>query len=125
MNILLVDDTGYIRIILKHVLTAIGFEVVGEASDGQEAVRMYRSLSPDLVIMDITMPQMNGLEAVKSIIGYNPDAKIIMCSAMAQRNSVVSCIKAGAKDFIAKPFEINTVIEVIQRVMEIPIDSKM
>jgi two-component system, chemotaxis family, chemotaxis protein CheY len=121
MNVLIVDDTGYVRIILKHVLNAIGITEIGEASDGQDAILQYRLQSPDLVIMDITMPRKNGLEAVKSIINFDPNAKIIMCSAMAQRNLIIDCIHAGALDFIAKPFDITNLTRVINRVLNTPI----
>jgi two-component system chemotaxis response regulator CheY len=121
MNVLIVDDTGYVRIILKHVLNAIGITEISEASDGQNAFLQYRLQSPDLVIMDITMPRKNGLEAVKSIIKFDPNAKIIMCSAMAQRNLIIDCIHAGALDFIAKPFDITNLTRVINRVLNTPI----
>jgi two-component system chemotaxis response regulator CheY len=101
---------------LKEILIKGGHEVVGEAPNGLVAMEMYNNLSPDLVTMDITMPDMDGVEALKKIRSQHPSAKIIMCSAMGQQHIVVQAIMAGAKDFIVKPFQPERVIEAINRV---------
>lgn len=116
-NILIVDDAAFMRMMIKDILTKNGFEVVGEAQDGSEAVEKYKELSPDLVTMDITMPEMDGITALKKIKGDNPSAKIIMCSAMGQQAMVIDAIQAGAKDFIVKPFQAERVIEAIQKAL--------
>ncbi|HJV45703.1 MAG TPA: response regulator [Bacillota bacterium] len=118
-NILIVDDAMFMRAMLKRILEENGHTIVGEASNGEEAVSKYKSLSPDLVTMDITMPDMNGIEAVKSITALDPDAKIIMCSALGHHHMVLDAIKAGAKDFIVKPFQPDRVIEAFKRVLAI------
>ena len=116
-KILLVDDAAFMRMMIKEVLTKNGFEVVGEAENGAVAVDRYRELSPDLVIMDITMPELNGIEALKKIKAQNADAKVIMCSAMGQQGMVIEAIQAGAKDFIVKPFEADRVCEAVRKVL--------
>lgn len=116
-RILLVDDTKFMRVTLTNMLTKAGHEIVGEGINGNHAVDLYRKLQPDLAIMDITMPQMNGLEAVKAIRGEFPKAKIIMCSAMGQQRMIVEAIKSGAKDFIVKPFVESAVLDAVHRVL--------
>ncbi|RLL45327.1 response regulator [Oceanobacillus piezotolerans] len=116
-RILIVDDAAFMRMMIKDILTKNGYEVVGEAQDGQEAVDKYNDLKPDLVTMDITMPEMDGITALKQIRQVNPDAKIIMCSAMGQQAMVIDAIQAGAKDFIVKPFQADRVIEAIQKAL--------
>lgn len=111
-TVLLCDDAQVIRVMLSRILTEAGYEIIGEASNGNEAVAIYRQLHPDLVFMDITMPEMNGIEAVRSICQEDPDAKIIICSAMGHKTHVVEAVEAGAKNFIIKPFESHKVIEV-------------
>ena len=118
MKILLVDDAAFMRMILRNILTKHGHEIVGEASNGAEAVQLYKELSPDLVTMDITMPEMDGIQAVKAIMEINPKAVIIMCSAMGQQAMVVESIQAGAKDFIIKPFQEDRVLEAITKAGE-------
>lgn len=115
-NILIVDDAAFMRMMIKDILTKNGFNVVGEAENGLRAVEKYSELSPDLVIMDITMPEMDGIEAVKAIKGINASANIIMCSAMGQQAMVIESIQAGAKDFIVKPFQADRVIEAVTKV---------
>jgi two-component system, chemotaxis family, chemotaxis protein CheY len=115
-NILIVDDAAFMRMMIKDILTKNGFNVVGEAENGLKAVEKYSELSPDLVIMDITMPEMDGIEAVKAIKGINASANIIMCSAMGQQAMVIESIQAGAKDFIVKPFQADRVIEAVTKV---------
>lgn len=116
-KILVVDDAAFMRMMLKDILSNNGFEVVGEAVNGQEAVDKYQQLTPDLVTMDITMPVCNGIQALKKIMSINAGAKVVMCSAMGQQPMVIESIQAGAKDFIVKPFNPERVIESIQKVI--------
>lgn len=116
-RILIVDDAKFMRITLTNILKKANHEIVGEAENGREAVELYRELKPDLVTMDITMPEMSGLDAVKEIKKDFKDAKIIMCSAMGQQKMVVDAIEAGAKDFIVKPFDDSQVVDSISRVL--------
>ncbi|MCD5322694.1 MULTISPECIES: response regulator [Pontibacillus] len=116
-KILIVDDAAFMRMMIKDILTKNGFDVVGEAQDGSEAVDKYKELQPDLVTMDITMPEMDGISALKEIKGLNGDAKIIMCSAMGQQAMVIDAIQAGAKDFIVKPFQADRVLEAINKAL--------
>ncbi|WP_152656385.1 response regulator [Oceanobacillus sp. CFH 90083] len=116
-KILIVDDAAFMRMMIKDILTKNDLEVVGEAQDGNEAVEKYKELQPDLVTMDITMPEKDGLAALKEILQVNPDAKVIMCSAMGQQAMVIDAIQAGAKDFIVKPFQADRVIEAIQKAL--------
>jgi two-component system chemotaxis response regulator CheY len=117
-KILIVDDTAFMRDMLKDILIKAGHEVIGEAPNGLVAVEMYNILFPDVVTMDITMPEMEGTEALKKIRSQHPSAKIIMCSAIGQQHIVVQAIQAGAKDFIVKPFKPDRVIEAINRVVQ-------
>jgi two-component system chemotaxis response regulator CheY len=114
-KVLIVDDAAFMRMLLKDIVTKAGFEVVGEASNGKEAVEKYKELKPDVVTMDITMPEMNGIEAVKEIKKMDPNANIIMVSAMGQQAMVIEAIQAGAKDFIVKPFQPARVIEALKK----------
>ena len=114
-RILIVDDAAFMRMMIKDILSKNGFEVVGEAADGVQAVEKYAELKPDLVTMDITMPEMDGIAALKEIKSKNPEAVIIMCSAMGQQAMVIDAIQAGAKDFIVKPFQADRVIEAISK----------
>ncbi|WP_345238909.1 response regulator [Pontibacillus salipaludis] len=116
-TILVVDDAKFMRMTLGTILEKGEHKVVGEAEDGQEAIEMFHKLKPDLVTMDITMPELNGLEAVESILSSHPSAKIIMCSAMGQQKMVVEAIERGAKDFIVKPFDETRVLDAIKRVL--------
>ncbi|MGC4375646.1 response regulator [Fictibacillus sp. Mic-4] len=116
-RILIVDDAAFMRMMIKDILVKNGYEVVGEAADGMQAVEKYKELSPDLVTMDITMPEMDGITALKEIKKINGDAKVIMCSAMGQQAMVIDAIQAGAKDFIVKPFQPDRVIEAIKKTM--------
>lgn len=104
-TVLVVDDTLFMRVAISNMFTEWGYEVVGNAGNGKEAVAMYRELQPDLVTMDVTMPVMTGIEAVKEIIPEFPDAKIIMITALGQQKLIVEAIESGAKDFMTKPFE--------------------
>ena len=116
-GILLVDDAAFMRMMLKDILVKNGYEVLGEAENGLKAVEKYKELNPDLVIMDITMPEMDGISAVKEIMKINKGAKVVMCSAMGQQAMVIDAIQAGAKDFIVKPFQPDRVIEAISKVL--------
>lgn len=116
-KILIVDDAAFMRMMLKDILTKNGFEICGEAPNGVKAVEIYKSEKPDVVTMDITMPEMDGIQAVKEIKRIDPNAKIIMCSAMGQQAMVMEAIKSGARDFIVKPFQPDRVIESIKKVL--------
>lgn len=116
-RILIVDDAAFMRMMIKDILTKNNFEVVGEAADGAQAVDKYLELKPDLVTMDITMPEMDGIAALKAIKEKDPSAKIIMCSAMGQQAMVIDAIQAGAKDFIVKPFQADRVVEAIEKAL--------
>lgn len=116
-RILIVDDAKFMRMTLSNILIKANHEVVGEAENGLQAVELFIKEKPDLVTMDITMPEQNGIEALREIKSQYPDAKIIMCSAMGQQKMVVEAIESGAKDFIVKPFDENRVIEAITRVL--------
>lgn len=116
-KILIVDDAAFMRMMIKNILVKEGYEVVGEAENGAQAVEKYKELNPDLVTMDITMPEMDGITAVKEIMKLNAAAKVVMCSAMGQQAMVIDAIQAGAKDFIVKPFQADRVIEAISKVL--------
>ncbi|MFJ7976582.1 response regulator [Peribacillus sp. JNUCC 23] len=115
-RILVIDDAKFMRMTLLNILNKANHIVVGEGENGEEAIELYRQLQPDIVTMDITMPVMSGIDAVKEIKKEFPQAKIIMCSAMGQQKMVVEAIEAGAKDFIVKPFDEDRVVEAISRV---------
>lgn len=116
-KVLIVDDAAFMRMMIKDILEKNGFEVIGEANNGIKAVELYKKERPDVVTMDITMPDMDGIEAVKAIKIFDPTAKVIMCSAMGQQSMVMDAIRAGAKDFIVKPFQADRVIEAIKKVV--------
>ena len=116
-KILIADDAAFMRMMIKDILVKNGYNVVGEAENGLREVEKYKELSPDLVIMDITMPEMDGIQAVKQIKKINADAKIIMCSAMGQQAMVIESIQAGARDFIVKPFQADRVLEAVKKVV--------
>jgi two-component system chemotaxis response regulator CheY len=116
-KIMIVDDAAFMRMMIKDILTKNGYEVVAEAADGAQAVEKYREHQPDLVTMDITMPEMDGIAALKAIKEINANAKVIMCSAMGQQAMVIDAIQAGAKDFIVKPFQADRVLEAIGKTL--------
>ncbi|GHU57229.1 chemotaxis protein CheY [Clostridia bacterium] len=116
-RILLVDDAAFMRMMLKDILTKNGYDVVGEAENGVKAIEKYKELTPDLVILDITMPEMDGIQAAKGIKAADSGATIVMCSAMGQQAMVIESIQAGAKDFIVKPFQADRVLEAVQKVI--------
>jgi two-component system, chemotaxis family, chemotaxis protein CheY len=114
-RILITDDALFMRVTLKNILTQNGFEVVGEAQNGAESVRKYAELKPDLVTMDITMPEMDGLTALKEIRKADPEARVVMVTAMGQKALVVEALQSGAKDFIVKPFQPERVVEAVNK----------
>lgn len=116
-RVLIVDDAVVMRMMIKGILSKNGYEVVGEAQNGVEAVEKYRMLTPDLVTMDMVMPEMDGIAAVKQIVAGDPNARIIMCTSMGQQALVVEAIQAGAKSFITKPFQPPKILETIQKVL--------
>ncbi len=116
-KILVVDDAAFMRMQLKDILTKLGHEVVGDAENGLDAIGKYNQLIPDLVTMDITMPEMDGIRAVTEIKKNHQNAKIIMCSAMGQQGMVIDAIKAGAKDFVVKPFSADRIKEALEKVL--------
>ena len=119
-SILIVDDLSFMRMIQKEILTERGYTVAGEAADGYEAVEKFKALRPDLVLLDITMPNMNGLEAMRKIFAIDPRARVIMCSALGQQNLIVEAIKAGVKDFIVKPFKPERMLSAIEKALKTP-----
>ena len=116
-NVLICDDAAFMRMMIKDILGKNGYNVVGEAENGLKAVEKYAELTPDLVLMDITMPEMDGIAALKKIKSNDPNAVVIMCSAMGQQAMVIESIQAGAKDFIVKPFQAERVIEAVKKVI--------
>ncbi|MHA0855975.1 response regulator [Paenibacillus sp. CMAA1364] len=118
-RILIVDDAAFMRMMIRDILTKNGFEVVGEAADGAQAIEKFKEVQPDLITMDITMPEMDGIAALKEIKKIDPAAKVIMCSAMGQQAMVIDAIQAGAKDFIVKPFQSDRVVEAINKTLGI------
>lgn len=116
-NILIVDDAAFMRMMIKDILTKNGYNVAGEAENGAKAMEKYNELKPDLVLMDITMPEVDGIQALKNIKASDPNAKIIMCSAMGQQAMVIEAIQSGAKDFIVKPFQAERVLEAVKKVV--------
>lgn len=116
-TVLICDDAIFMRTMIGDILKQAGFRVVGEAASGVEAVERYRELKPDLVTMDIVMPEMGGIDAVREILKDDPAAKVLMCSAMGQQALVIEAIQAGARDFVVKPFQPSRVLEAVQRVL--------
>ncbi|MCX4267404.1 MAG: response regulator [Lachnospiraceae bacterium] len=114
-NILICDDAAFMRMMIKDILTKNGYTVAGEAENGAKAVERYLELKPDLVMMDITMPEMDGIQALKKIKQSDPSANVIMCSAMGQQAMVIEAIQSGAKDFIVKPFDKDRVLEAVKK----------
>ena len=116
-NILICDDAAFMRMMIKDILTKNGYNVAGEAENGMKAVEKFKEVNPDLVLMDITMPEMDGIQALKEIKKLDGGAKVTMCSAMGQQAMVIESIQAGAKDFIVKPFQAERVIEAVKKVV--------
>ncbi|MCR8636914.1 response regulator [Paenibacillus radicis (ex Xue et al. 2023)] len=118
-RLMIADDSMFMRLMIKNILLDLGHEIVAEASNGLEAVSLFIQHSPDLITLDITMPEMNGITALKEIKSYKSDAKVIMVSAMGQQSIVIEAISMGASDFIVKPFDKDRVAEAIQRALKI------
>ena len=116
-KVLIVDDAAFMRMMIKDILTKNGYEIAAEAENGQKAVEKYQETNPDLVLMDITMPEMDGIQALKKIKEVDAGAKVIMCSAMGQQAMVIEAIQSGAKDFIVKPFQADRVLEAVKKVV--------
>ena len=116
-RVLITDDATFMRMMLKDILTKNGHEVVGEAVNGIDMLKKYSELNPDLVTLDITMPEMSGLDALVELKKIDPTAKVIMCSAMGQQVMVIEAIQNGARDFIVKPFQAERVLEAISKVV--------
>lgn len=116
-KILLVDDAAFMRMMIKDTLTKNGYTSIFEAADGEIATQVYSAEKPDLVIMDITMPNKTGIEALKEIKASDPSAKIVMCSAMGQEAMVVEAIKLGALDFIVKPFKADRILQTVTKIL--------
>jgi two-component system chemotaxis response regulator CheY len=119
IDVLIADDLKFIKLVLRESIEKAGFRVVGEASNGEEAVELYQNTRPDVVLMDITMPKMDGLAALKQILKLDPEAKIIMCSALGQQTLIVQALQLGAKDFIVKPFREERVVGAIKKILDI------
>ena len=119
-KILLVDDAAFMRKMIKDTLTKAGYTDLYEAVDGADAVKKYSEVQPDLVIMDITMPNMDGLEALKAIRGADASANVVMCSAMGQEAMVMDAVRSGAKDFIVKPFKADRVLKTVTSILGNP-----
>jgi len=116
-KIMIVDDAAFMRTLLKNILFPKGYEIAGEADNGAAAVEKYKELKPDLVTMDIVMPNVNGIEALKKIREMDPNARVIMCTAVGQENMVRAAILSGAKGYIVKPFQAPKVLEEVQKVL--------
>ena len=117
-TVMIVDDAAFMRMMLKDILTKNGFTVLAEAENGAVAVEKYMDIKPNLTIMDITMPEMDGLQAVKEIRKRDPQARIVMCSAMGQQAMVIEAIQSGAKDFVVKPFQAERVVEAVSKALK-------
>lgn len=116
-NILICDDAAFMRMMIKDILVKNGYNIAGEAENGVKAVEKYQETKPDLVLMDITMPEMDGIQALKKIKEADAGANVIMCSAMGQQAMVIEAIQNGAKDFIVKPFQADRVLEAVKKVI--------
>ena len=116
-RVLIVDDAAFMRKMLSDALSSGGHEVVGEASNGNEAVQQFQELRPELTTLDITMPEKDGLQALREILTFDPTARVVMCSALGQESKVLESIKAGAKDFVVKPFEAERVLEAVGKAL--------
>lgn len=115
-KVLIVDDAAFMRMAIKNILVKHDFQVVDEAENGLVAISKYKELKPDIVTMDITMPEMTGLEALKAIMAFDPNAKIVMVSAMGQEQMVMEAVMSGAKSFIVKPFKEDHVIQTLSKI---------
>jgi two-component system chemotaxis response regulator CheY len=116
-RVLVVDDAVFMRKMVSDALTKQGHEVIGEASNGAEAVTQYQALTPDVMTLDITMPEKDGVEALREIVGIDPSARVIMCSALGQESKVLEAVKAGAKDFVVKPFQPDRLAQAVEKAL--------
>jgi two-component system chemotaxis response regulator CheY len=116
-RVLVVDDAAFMRKMVSDALTGGGHEIVGEAANGAEAVQRFQELRPDIMTLDITMPEKDGLSALKEIIAVDPGAKVVMCSALGQESKVLESIKLGAKDFVVKPFQVERVLSAVEKAL--------
>jgi two-component system chemotaxis response regulator CheY len=116
-RVLVVDDAAFMRKMVSDALTGGGHEIVGEAANGLEAVQRFQELRPDIMTLDITMPEKDGLAALKEIIAVDPGAKVVMCSALGQESKVLESIKLGAKDFVVKPFQVDRVLSAVEKAL--------
>jgi len=114
-TILIVDDAEFMRMMLRDICADMNLDVIGEAADGSDAVAMYKKVSPEMVLMDITMPNMSGTNALKKILAFDPNAQIVMITALGQKDQVLEAIKCGAQDFIIKPFDQERVTDTLER----------
>lgn len=114
-TVLIADDTSFMRMTLKNILQKNGYEVVGEAEDGLQAIEQYSKLQPNIVTMDITMPNLDGISAIKEIVKSDPGANIVVCSAMGQKSLVIEALNAGARDFIVKPFQPDRIVDALKK----------
>jgi two-component system chemotaxis response regulator CheY len=117
VKVLIVDDAAFMRMSINQMLTNSGYEVVGEAVNGKDAILKFKELQPDIITMDITMPDMDGIQAVRAIMAIDPNAKVLMISAMGQQTMVLDAMKAGAKNFIVKPFQKERLLEAFQNII--------
>ena len=117
-RVLIADDASFMRQMIREIIEPEGHEVVGEATNGIEAVDLFKQLAPDLVTMDIVMPKRSGIDAVKRILADHPTACVVMCSALGQESHVMEALQAGARDFIVKPFKPDSVIATLKKVLE-------
>ena len=117
-RVLIADDASFMRQMIREIIEPEGYEVVGEATNGIEAVEQYEELFPDLVTMDIVMPKRSGIDAVKGILAKHPDACVVMCSALGQETLVMEALQAGARDFIVKPFKPDSVLATLGKILE-------
>ena len=116
-TILIADDAAFMRNMLREIIEDMDWTVVAEAADGREAITLYQENQPDLVLLDITMPKMEGTQALKAILAENPEAQVVMITALGQKDQVLEAIKAGARDFIIKPFDHDRVTETLDRIL--------
>jgi len=116
-KVLIADDAAFMRMMLKNILAGAGYEVVGEAGNGRESVELFKKLKPDLLISDMVMPEMGGIDSLKEILKEFPTANVIICSAIGQQALVIEAIQAGARDYIVKPFEQANVLETVQKII--------
>lgn len=119
VDVLIADDLAFIKMVLRDMVTRAGFRVVGEAADGEEAIEMYQQKKPDVLLLDITMPKMDGITALKRILGLDPLARVIMVSALGQQRLIVQAIQLGASDFIVKPFHAERLVSSVKKVLNI------